>query len=342
MNNIITFLNATGKNIIKLLIFLSKTDNDIFDKCTDFTKKTRVALGMSILLTALLAYASMNYALTVVFTENYFIIPILSVIWSLIIINIDREIVSSGTKRIMVFRLPIAVIIGFIIAIPIELKILKPYIDKQLHNYYIEENIHLEGPIYDLESRFEKDKSIVIMKIAILEKNVLDYNTDIIAQVKGVTKNGNKIHKGKGTIYYTNIRLKKQDESKIRAYKKELIKLESDYQKKKQILLEIKEEKESKLTNGLLSQLSIVNNDKSSTTLLISWCLRLVFVILELMPVLIRLFQDTDEYDELLNARRLFNNSIIASEINDGLLAIKNKTIRNINYVEKAKFCIKK
>lgn len=128
------------------------------------------------LATTMLAFVSASYAFYTVFSpktdtalvasidyQTYIFSAVAGAIWSLVIFNIDRFIVSStgkgdGTEKIswdelqQAFpRLLMALIIGVCISAPLEIRILKPEIDAQLeleqNEYLAELNTHSEGQI---------------------------------------------------------------------------------------------------------------------------------------------------------------------------------------------------
>lgn len=99
-------------------------------------------VGGTILFTAIMAMISGGYAMFFVF-NSYITAFLFSIIWALMIFNIDRLIVNSmgtdGTDKLTWKkvgraspRIVLAVIIGLVIATPLEMKIFEDRIESQL------------------------------------------------------------------------------------------------------------------------------------------------------------------------------------------------------------------
>lgn len=125
--------------------FLSKTDRDAMNSpcCTRVARMTQTSLGIMVLLTGVLAFFSGSYAIYTAFANHawasFVAIP-LGLLYCFMIIIFDREIVGAQVKKAVWVRLPLAIIIGFIVAVPLELRLLQDSIDKQLVVLSQEEN----------------------------------------------------------------------------------------------------------------------------------------------------------------------------------------------------------
>lgn len=108
------------------------------------------AIGATIFFTALFAGISAGYAIYFVFSGSQYAFLsscIFGAIWGLAIFNIDRFLVMSIKKenkpgREILFALPrifLAIIIGVVIARPLELKIFEKEINEGLKQFYLEE-----------------------------------------------------------------------------------------------------------------------------------------------------------------------------------------------------------
>lgn len=121
---------------------------DLLEECkTDYSKY--VAIGAAIFFTALFASLSGGYAMFYVFAGSDFALIfsiIFGVIWGLTIFNIDRFLVISLRKEnkplkefyIALPRILLAIMIGIVIARPLELRIFQKEINDELKKYYIE------------------------------------------------------------------------------------------------------------------------------------------------------------------------------------------------------------
>ncbi|MGB0679367.1 MAG: DUF4407 domain-containing protein [Polyangiales bacterium] len=158
----------------RFLWFAAGADASLLRRCpaSDWVKYQ--GIGGIVFATTVLAFVSASYAFYTVFSPKTdtalavdfhvgtcVIAVIAGALWSLVIFNIDRFIVSStgkgdGTESITwtelqsaLPRIVMAVIIGVCISAPLEIRILKPEIDAQLeleqHAYLQELNRHTEG-----------------------------------------------------------------------------------------------------------------------------------------------------------------------------------------------------
>lgn len=171
----------------RFLWFAAGADASLLKRCpvSDWVKYQ--GIGGIVLATTLLAFVSASYAFYTIFSpkedtalaaeldiQTYVFSAVAGLIWSIVIFNIDRFIVSStgkgdGTEKISwdelqqgLPRIIMAVIIGVCISAPLEIRILKPEIDAQLeleqNEYLAELNANSEGLI---QSR--KDELVVKM-----------------------------------------------------------------------------------------------------------------------------------------------------------------------------------
>ncbi|PTX61101.1 uncharacterized protein DUF4407 [Kordia periserrulae] len=323
----------------KLLLFLSKTDLDIYKECPQSAKDTQVGFGLFVLLTGILAFCSGTYAILNMFTEfdwktetvtfntsGYVIAPLLGIFYALMIIAIDREVVAAKSKTTALMRLCLAIVIGIIVAIPIELKLLEGRIEKQLiQNYKIEnsnETVKKETAFRDLatkKSRLEKRVNDAQEKV--------DYWSKIMTEElagRGISKK-----KGEGKVYRDAKRNMQLHQNNVKNETARLTKfLETEYRDEKESI-EKKFEKDQVVQQfDLLSKFQaleqIVEEDKTGSTWWMSWGIRILFVLFEIIPSLIKIMTQSTEYDSMIEARRRMNIQLINTEANRALEDLEN------------------
>ena len=177
--------------VIRFLWFCAGADADLLKQCprSDWVKLQGV--GGIVLATAVLAFASGSYAFYTVFEpkeemalaqqldlRTLWIALVAGAVWSAVIFNIDRFIVSSsghgdGTEKITFSellkstpRLIMASIIGICISAPLEIRILKPEIDAQLE---LEQNEYLAKLNRQTEEQTHKRKEELRQKIEVTD-----------------------------------------------------------------------------------------------------------------------------------------------------------------------------
>ena len=166
--------------ISKFLWFCAGADLQLLKHCPQSERIKEEGIGGVVLATGVLAFLSSSYAFFIVFRDpqiNSMITSILAIafgfIWSLIIFNLDRFIVSStghgdGTEKITmeeftgaIPRLIMALIIGFTLSKPLEIRIMKSELEaiyQQKKEKYIEESTPSEDKRYDNEHKISQEK----------------------------------------------------------------------------------------------------------------------------------------------------------------------------------------
>jgi hypothetical protein len=129
--------------ITNFLIFCSGSDRGLIDQCPNSERNKFASIGATVFLTGLLAAISSGYALYTIFRgEEYAIISAIffGLLWSLVIFNLDRYIVSSlrkegNWKKELLYATPrfvIAILISLVIAKPLEVRIFASRIEQQI------------------------------------------------------------------------------------------------------------------------------------------------------------------------------------------------------------------
>ena len=123
----------------QFFILCSGADKDILEGCSEGEQTKYVGIGATVFFTAVMAFIASAYALFTVFDSIY---PALlfGIVWSLLIFNLDRFIVSTIRKRDKFGseflqatpRIILAVIIAIVISKPLEIKIFEKEINTVL------------------------------------------------------------------------------------------------------------------------------------------------------------------------------------------------------------------
>lgn len=311
----------------RFLLFLSKTDLHVLQFCTSETRMTLSSVGMMVLITGILAYFSSFFAIESTFFRNdespmAVLIPaFISLIYSMAIVTFDREIVSATDKRAALLRIPFAMVIGFVISFPIELKLQQERIDAQILTTV---EVRNAPKIVQITAFNEK---IATTKEAELQP-FRDSINGVVKSIKELEQARDKeclnpTRKGCGPIADSI-------DIKATAQKEQLAALRNEYSQREQQVDELihkrylsKFEEIEKLQNEVsrdkqshdfLTQAIALHEitSSNSTAAWMSWFLRIFFVMFELFPVLIKMFLPYTEYHAYLDARRRINvNKII-------------------------------
>lgn len=277
-------------------------------------------MGGTILCTAIMAMISGGYAIYFVF-EDFWISCAFGFFWGCLILNLDRFIVStmysdgkhtiswlelkSGLPRIIM-----AILLGIVISTPLEMKLFEERIDGKIKEIQQEREDQwistISGDNLQLAALKEEKENIeneIRNKEALVEERYKAYE----AEIDGNAPSGIK---GEGPIADRKKSAHEKADTDLKEYKSRV------QSRLDQLELQIKEIED----NNHLQQksyASVINetgfcqryeafakiddDDKDLTAVI--WFIRLLFIIIEVAPVIFRMMIASGSYDELLKTR---------------------------------------
>ena len=299
------------QTIQKFFQFLSKTDQDAIRSpcCTRVARMTQTSLGIMVLLTGVLAFFSGSYAIHTAF-EGYrwsFAIAVpLGVLWSVIIIVFDREIVGAQLKRAVWLRLPLAVAIGFIVAVPLELRLLQDSIDKQLRVLSDQDNKAARERLQAKQDELDRRKRELQDSVKRYRDEVNKWNAAMEAETVGRQISGRTGIAGQGPAYEEAKRNLAANQLMLERSETELKKHETlEAQERGRLVADYKDVHVNQ-ARDFLARYEALDNLKasSSSAYVISWGLRIFFILIEIFPAFLKLLLPYNEYNAILEARR--------------------------------------
>ncbi len=329
-------------------------------------------IGGTIVFTALMASFAGGYAIYTTF-NNIYTAMFFGAFWGALIFNLDRYIVSTfgvgdGKKTISrqelmeaLPRILMAVVLGFVISTPLELKLFEKSINEQ-----IEQNIRVEKQKIKDESSAQHDPLVMnwSSKIEKLKKDNLSYQKVIDEKLNFYNRtdkdqqdewNTGKFSgkKGKGALW---------DELKAKADRalKDYEKYDSQYTKKIEInnieienltkkinaqsSLNLNDAERSRRiveqNNGLLVRLEALSQitERHSTLLFAKWLITILFIFIEIAPILFKMMTERGTYDDILDrvkhevkVQQLLLQSNINQEINTAVKINTDKNEQKLN-----------
>gem|GEM_PF-5210152 len=311
--------------MIKILFFLSKTDESLIRFCTPNTRNIQAALGFFVLLTGVMAFISGSYAISNLFiyespttgkpemmAGGNIISILLGILYAVFIMAIDREIVAASSKYAVLARIPLAVIISMIISLPIELQLFESRINKKLLSDIHKENeefySEVNRPILKLEA--ERDTILARKNTAIRESN--EWARIMEAEIVGRSLNGKTTGKeGAGPAYRQAERNRIQQDSLVSKCDREL----SAIDRQLSILRNERESKYQKqrvpqsydLLSKYIALKEVRRDDKTGAANRMAHGITVLFLLFELIPSIVKLMLPRTEYDTLLEKRRQLN-----------------------------------
>jgi hypothetical protein len=342
------------RRIERIFWWASGAKIDILEKLpTEHSKYT--GIGGTIIFTALMASFAGGYAFFTAFKDIALSI-FFGLFWGSLIFNLDRYIVSTfgvgdGKKTISRQelieaspRLIMAILLGFVIATPLELKLFEKEINAQISQEIAVVDstiihIGLNDPIQKgyisrikhLNSNIEKRRKIIDEKYDTWQKATKDKNDEWnLGKFSGIRGKGgyyNDLKKiaDNAEIEYTRIKKEYSDLNK-----KDLIEITKLTKKLNEREKENRSEIENKRTiqaqnDGLMARLKALNHlTKDNPSLLFTrWLITLLFIFIEIAPMLFKMMMEEGPYDYTINkikhdikVRRLQEISNINENIN--------------------------
>ncbi|MDQ6470311.1 DUF4407 domain-containing protein [Flavobacterium sp. LHD-80] len=291
----------------QFFILCSGADRDLLKDCSEGEQTKYVGIGATVFFTAVMAFLASAYALFTVFDSIYPAL-IFGFVWSLLIFNLDRFIVSTIKKRDRFMdeflqatpRIALAIIIAIVISKPLEIKIF----EKEINTVLLKEKNEMElankkqiGTYFKTD--LDKNKAeIAALKADIVkkEKEVNALYSTYITEAEG-TAGTKKL--GKGPVYKEKREkhdaslkeyetLKATNEAKIAEKEKIGKQLEADLDKKVSQTQPIIEG-----FDGLMARINALNK----LPWLPSFFIMLLFLAIETSPIIAKLLAPKGEFD---------------------------------------------
>ncbi len=293
--------------IVKLLIFCSGSSDDILEKCPNSEWIKYTSIGATVLLTAIIAVLSSFFAFQMIFSTSFISAP-MAILWGLIIFNLDRYIVSSFRKNgepLKEFiqslpRLFLAVVIALVISKPLEIEVFKSEIKQSL----VESR---KKSMNSLEANYLKSIQVNDLKIKELKKELNGffslkerYYQDYICECDGTCGTGKR---GRGSE--CNFKQQKYEESasEYKNQKSRIDQLVGELNKKRNIQdAEFEADKkrlDANFSTGFLARLNALNDMEGFA----SFSITLLLILIEITPILSKLFAPEGPYDHLISMR---------------------------------------
>ena len=288
-------------------ILCSGADKNLLEGCSEGEQTKYVGIGATVFFTAVMAFIASAYALFTVFDSVYPAIAF-GIIWSLLISNLDRFIVSTIRKRERIGseflqatpRIVLAIIIAIVISKPLEIKIF----EKEINTVLLKEknamalNNKKEVANY-FQSDLDKNKAeIATLKTEIIQKEA-EVNTlyeTYIAEAEG-TAGTKKL--GKGPVFKEKIAKHNLASAELDTIRKNNL---AKIAEKENLNKTLQADLDKKVTetqpiidgfDGLMARINALGKLPS----LPSFFIMLLFLAIETSPIIAKLLSPKGEYD---------------------------------------------
>ena len=291
----------------QFFILCSGADKNLLEGCSEGEQTKYVGIGATVFFTAVMAFIASAYALYTVFDSVY---PALlfGLVWSLLIFNLDRFIVSTIRKRDKFGseflqatpRIILAVIIAIVISKPLEIKIF----EKEINTVLLKEKnamaLNNKKEVADyFKSDLDKNKAEIDSLKSDITKKEKEVNTlyeTYITEAEG-TAGTKKL--GKGPVFKEKIAkhnlafaqldtIKKMNLAKIAEKESKAKLLQSDLDKK---ITETQPIIDG--FDGLMARINALDKLPWAP----SFFIMLLFLAIETSPIIAKLLSPKGEYD---------------------------------------------
>ena len=268
--------------------------------------------GTLVIIPALVGAFSMSYAIFLI-TQIKSLALLGGLVWSIILFFFDRSLVSNdrpGTYNLgMLGRFLFAIIIGFVVAEPVVLLTFNDAIQEEINKGFIIEKDKVSA-------KYAPEFLLLDSKLSDGQKKLDEKNRLYVEEADGTGGSGNK---NKGPIF----------DLKYNDYQKELVvfnelkeDVESEIIIKTQAMNdEITSIKSSK-ASGLLGQFRALHSIDDPEVTWATWCLRLFFFFIEIIPFLIKIspsrnnpYYDLIDFKNKIHLEIMMSNSIFSKEL---------------------------
>jgi hypothetical protein len=302
-------INQSKKSIMlkQFFILCSGADKNLLEGCSEGEQTKFVGIGATVFFTAVMAFIASAFALFTVF-DNLIPALLFGLVWSLLIFNLDRFIVSTIRKRDTLWseflqatpRIFLAIIIAIVISKPLEIKIF----EKEINTVILKEknamalNNKKEVANY-FKSDLDKNKTEIASLKSEITKKEKEVNTlyeTYITEAEG-TAGTKKI--GKGPVFKEKIAKHDLSKKELDTLQKNNLAKIAEKEKNSKILQADLDKKVTETQpiidgfDGLMARINALNK----LPWLPSFFIMLLFLAIETSPIIAKLLSPKGEYD---------------------------------------------
>lgn len=311
--------------------YLSMTDGDVLTNSSQSSRMTQTALGALVFLTGSLAWASGGYALYVTFNS----VPLsaaVGMVYAGMIVMIDRLIVGARSRWVAATRVLLALAIGVVVAVPLELRLFEDRIQQQLSVKNQEANRRLRASLKeesDLQ-RLNRQIDQLRKEQAALREETQEAREAQIDEITGAKQPGEPRTgvKGRGPAFEAAQTREKAVLRQMQAIKEEISRLQSRKQQIRQKVDRQYEAAASEPAFDLLARYEALGQVKQESIAArhMAWGARFLIVLLELSPALLKVLRRRNDYETAKDAMVEAKKQIEVNRIN----AFSNSQIQKI------------
>jgi hypothetical protein len=323
--------------ITLLLLWLSKTDPRLVSVCSRWAIATQAAFGVFVAFTATLAFGAAYYTLSTL-NARPSLVPWIALAWAVFILFLDREIAGSLDKTTAIVRPFLALFIGALAAIPVELWVFQQRIDQELQRQYRSDNKEQLDTLRADRSLLDKRREDLQASLAELRKEETDWGKILDSEAVGRAGLGRSGVPGAGPVFRNAQAQQASIRQRIEEVRHDLNQLERSLPEERQRLDgEFRRREVGKITDFVTRYEALDKIIHSSGALYrLSWLITLAMILIEMTPAILKILTPHVDYHHLVSAE-IRENVARIDEISDRnyRLAIENPETPRLSVAEK-------
>jgi hypothetical protein len=320
-----------------MLFWLSKTDTRLVSVCSRWAMATQAAFGVFVLFTAALAFGAAYYTLSTLNAPGS-LIPWVALAWSVFVGTCDREIAGSLDKTTAVVRPVLALFLGTLTAIPIELYVFQERIDQQLQRQYREDNRQQLEHLETTESRLDQRRADLEATLADLRKQDTDWGRIMDQELAGRTGPGRTGLTGAGPVFQNAQTQQASVRQRIGEVRQDLDQMEHTLpEERRRVEHGFQREEVGKVLDFTTRYEALDKVIHSSDALYrLSWLITLALIFVEMTPAILKILTPNVDYHHLVRAE-IRENVARIDEISERnyRLAMENPEVPRLSVAEK-------
>ena len=332
----------TNNSLFQLFLWLSNTDPKLFSNVPTTSQLNRIGLSLFVLLTGIFAFLSGSFFVRTMFASyndltkttevgviGWVVSLIVGVIWMIFIINLDRMIISSSNKYMAFLRIPLAIAIGLIIAIPFEVQLFKSRITKELITVNKDENKEHLFRFQNAVDANNNEETRLVKDIEKEKKEISYWQSVMEAEIVGRVKDGRTGKAGKGAAYKEAEKNRDLHQKYYNQSVKNLTSIRSKIPRIKENAFseykQLKVEQSYDFASLFEAFSNLKEKPENKSLKYLALCITLLFVLIEITPALMKLLSEKDTYDKLLLSQAYLNEQSLNVLTNFYMEEISNK-----------------
>jgi hypothetical protein len=329
---------APVRNPVTMILFwLSKTDTRLVSVCSRWAIATQAAFGVFVLFTAALAFGAAYYTLSTLNAPGW-LIPWMALGWSIFVAALDREIAGSLDKTTAVVRPFLALFLGTLTAIPIELYVFQERVDQQLQRQYREDNKQQLEHLETTESQLDQRRAGMESTLAELRKQDTDWGRVMDQELAGRSGPGRTGVSGAGPVFQNAQRQEAAVQQRMREARQDLDQMERTLpEERRRLEGGFQREEIGKVTDFVTRYEALDKVIHSSEPLYrLSWLITLALILVEMTPAILKILTPHVDYHHLVSAE-IRENVARIDEISERnyRLAMENPEVPRLSVAEK-------